>query len=247
MRMSVLKSSHRFISIMKPLFFRERLKLLRCARFGVVALAGVAATWSWAQTREVKPSQKMVPIIANYRDWTLVNQTPAPMDPTVAMMCADIPLSTAPNLSKTAVMGSGGPHQKKWINVFVNDAGKAAMLTAKKPQFPVGTVIVKEKLAAPQLKSKSKGSTPAKPKPSQEPELLTVMIKREAGYNKTGGDWEYMVADGPGRTIAERGKLARCQSCHRPYKSTDYVVRSYLPTSIMEALRDSDMASVVKK
>ena len=42
-------------------------------------------------------------------------------------------------------------------------------------------------------------------KESTSPELLTVMIKREAGFNSDNGDWEYMSLDGTGSEVQVRG------------------------------------------
>ena len=84
-------------------------------------------------------------------------------------------------------------------------------LFPKLPSFPVGTVLVKEKFN--------------NPKGTGTPELLTAMVKREKGYNPACYDWEFLVLDGKAERILERGKLARCQSCHQAegYKSTDGV------------------------
>jgi hypothetical protein len=67
-----------------------------------------------------------------------------------------------------------------------------------------------------------------------------VMIKHKAGYNPKNGDWEYMVTDGAGRKVSQRGQIESCQNCHRPYAKTDYVVRSYLPKEVRIALKDLD-------
>ena len=87
------------------------------------------------------------------------------------------------------------------------------MLTKKNPKFPVGTVIVKEKLTTAE---------------SKDVELLTVMIKREKGYNSEVGDWEFLTFNGAGTETTARGKLENCQTCHLVEKSTDYVSRRYI-------------------
>ena len=203
---------------------------------GVTTTVAIFAVVCRAQVEPKKP--KMVPIVRDYTDWKLVNAEPAIMDAAVAVMCAPAPppMPESRSLAASAVLGSGGPHEKKWINVFVNSTGEAAMMTQKNPRFPVGTVIVKQKLAIPAAKGKS--AAPAKPAPDQKPELLTVMIKRETGYDAANGDWQWMVTDGPGTQVVESGQLKSCQGCHRPFASTDFVVRSYLPASVVEALRD---------
>ena len=78
--------------------------------------------------------------------------------------------------------------------------------------FPVGTVFTKEKFD--------------NPRGTGTPELLTAMVKREKGYNPSCYDWEFLVLDGKAERILERGKLARCQSCHqdKQYQRTDGVV-----------------------
>ncbi len=151
-------------------------------------------------------------VIAGYRHWTRVNPKPAMVSAQVAQLCAP---AFAPN--------PNGPHgPDKYITVYVNEIGRHAMMEEKTPQFPQGSVIVKEKL------------TTAK---SATPELLTVMVKREHGYNPESGDWEYMIVNGDGLTVQERGKLENCQSCHLMDKNTDYVSRNYLPAEVAKQLK----------
>src|SRR6266851_6104249 len=65
--------------------------------------------------------------------------------------------------------------------VYANDLARVPISSASKSRFPVGSIIVREKL----LKADDK-----------EPELLAVMIKRERGYNPAGGDWSFLTVDG---------------------------------------------------
>ena len=151
-------------------------------------------------------------LIAGYRQWTRVNPKPALVLARVAQLCAP---ASAPN--------PNGPHgPDKYITVYVNEIGRHAMMEERAPHFPQGSVIVKEKLKTPT---------------SSTPELLTVMVKRERGYNPESGDWEYMIVDGGGLKIQERGKLENCQSCHVMDKNTDYVSRNYLPAEVQKALK----------
>lgn len=149
--------------------------------------------------------------LANYRQWTLVNPTPQLMEPLPAMSCIMIPGRQEPS-----------PHLHKYISVFVNSIGREAMMTKLKPKFPVGSIIVKEKLESPE---------------STEPEVLTVMIKRKSGYNPENGNWEYLVLDGAATKIVEQGKLERCAVCHRSYTRSDFVTRTYLPENVVRALK----------
>ena len=148
--------------------------------------------------------------LSGYKKWTLVNPVPQQMEPLAAIDCVAI-------IGRT----EGSPHLHKYVSVYVNETGRAAMMTQRSPSFPPGSMIVKEK-----LNNKS----------SQTPELLTAMIKHEKGYNQGSGDWEYAVLDGAASEIKERGKLASCQDCHSKYKHSDFVTRTYLPPEVSRKL-----------
>jgi hypothetical protein len=114
------------------------------------------------------------------------------------------------------------PHESKFIRVWVNKIGRKALLEMKTPNFPVGSMIIKEKLAEEK---------------SETPELLTAMVKRERGYDTAGGDWEYAVLQGSPFKIIASGKLDNCQACHYPQKEDGYVFRDYLPQDVADTLR----------
>lgn len=156
---------------------------------------------------------RLIEEIQGYKNWTRVNPQPVNMDAAVAQMCA------APTGPRSA---DKNPHLHKFITVYVNETGRRAMMEERTPNFPRGSVIVKEKLASPDAAA---------------PELLTVMIKREKGFNPESGDWEYMVTDGAGLEVQARGRLQSCQACHEMNKSTDFINRSYLPNDLLKALR----------
>lgn len=166
--------------------------------------ASASATAASAEPEEVLTR------LSKYRTWTLVNPVPVKMDSVVAALCA-------PALPRPA-----NPHQNKFISVYVNDVGQRAMLTERAPEFPQGSMIVKEKLSD---------------KESQAPELLTAMLKREKGYNPESGDWEYLVLNGAASKVLERGRLASCSSCHAAYSGTDFVTRRYLPDDVRRKLK----------
>jgi hypothetical protein len=178
------------------------------------SLAGAAK--SGRETPTVKPLELSGrEVINGYRQWTQVNPTPNVFASQIAIQCA------APNPDQLK-MEAANPHRDKYIVVYVNELGKHAMLHEKVPHFPEGAVIVKEKLPA---------------KDSTTPELLTVMMKRESGYNPQSGDWEYMALDGAGMEVQARGRLANCQACHLLHKDSDYVSRNYLPYELWKKLR----------
>lgn len=153
--------------------------------------------------------------IKDYKTWTKVNDKPQRVESKLAMQCA--------RASKAQIdEDARNPHNDKYINVYVNSIGKTEMLTKKLPKFPQGTVIVKEKLTTAE---------------STSPELSTVMIKREKGFNIDGGDWEYMVVNGEATEVTAKGKLENCMACHSAEKATDYVSRRYLPYKVWQTLK----------
>jgi hypothetical protein len=154
--------------------------------------------------------------INGYRKWIRVNPTPLYLDYEIASLCS----IASPEQVKVA--DKSNPHNRKFFTVYVNAVGQKAMMKSAKPLFPVGSIIVKEKLPA---------------KNSKSPELLTVMIKRQREYDSAKGDWEYLVLNGTGTKIQGRGKIETCQSCHTFRKDTDYIFRTYLPHEISKKLR----------
>ena len=148
--------------------------------------------------------------LSKYKTWTLVNPKPVLMDQVAAAACA------APNI------GTLSPHSNKYILVYVNEVGRAAMMSKKSPRFPQGTIIVKEKLSE---------------ETSRLPELLTVMVKRGEGYDQGNGNWDYLVVSGDGSRVERPANVRSCQTCHLAHKGSDYVSRIYLPNSVRERLK----------
>lgn len=193
-----------------PLFNLAIILLLavQCACMAVNGGDAIKAETSAAAKKEAFGDDA----IADYKHWTRVNPVPAVFEANVATLCAAANLATVKN----------DPHHDKFLTVFVNEIGRKSMLEEKSPHFPQGTIIVKEKM-------------PAKDSPT--PELLTVMMKREAGFNPENGDWEYLVFDGAGKQVQARGRLDNCQACHTMVAHTDFVYRSYLPPELRAKLR----------
>ena len=152
--------------------------------------------------------------VSGYKSWAKINPKPLKLPAALNVLCA------APTPAGR-IDASSNPHRQKYFTVYVNEVGRRAMTEQARPQFPQGSIIVKEKLPDENAAA---------------PELLTVMIKREAGFNPQGGDWEYLVFDGAAAKVEARGKLENCQSCHAANKAGDYVFRSYLPDQMRNQL-----------
>lgn len=202
---------------------RKESRVLVIAVLAAIMLIGLAATY--LPLRSVRSGEAAsgsddhdaVKAIAGYRNWTKVNPKPEFMLPATAALCAMVLPPTG-----TDVNTGTNPHRRKYITVYVNESGRKAMMEQASPKFPEGSVIVKEKLSEPS---------------STSPELLTVMIKREKGFNPETGDWEYAVFDGTGTKLESRGKLSNCQGCHVSRPNSDYVFRTYLTDEVRNKLK----------
>jgi hypothetical protein len=87
-----------------------------------------------------------------------------------------------------------GPHLNARVNIYVNQT-TADFIATNGAVFPVGAVIVKEKIGYDKKVSDIGG-----------------MIKRDKGYDPANGDWEYFFYT-PGAKFST-GKLANCIDCH---------------------------------
>lgn len=181
------------------------------------ACACVETSGSQKDSPEQPPRERAAgaELVAGYKAWTRVNPEPAVFHSKLAFLCA-------PPTEAQLRRERENPHLNKFITVYVNGPGRRAMLEEKRPRFPAGTLIVKEKLPA---------------RDSSEPELLTAILKHEAGYDPEGGDWEYLVLDGQGKEVRARGKLESCRACHQTYPDTDFVSRNYLPYELYKKLK----------
>ena len=107
------------------------------------------------------------------------------------------------------------PHEKNnqtFARIFANELANAEIYKDA-PKFAVGSIIVREKLLnADDLK----------------PELVTVMVKREKGFSRKTGDWEYLVVEGDLNKITKRETVSSCSKCHANAANTDFVFKTYL-------------------
>jgi Cytochrome P460 len=92
--------------------------------------------------------------------------------------------------------------------VYVNELARKAYVASPTPVFPVGSVLVREKLMRLN---------------ATKPQVLTVMIKREKGFNPAGGDWSFLAIDGAGTKVHQRKKKGSCLECHQGAMSRDFV------------------------
>ncbi len=96
--------------------------------------------------------------------------------------------------------------------VYANELARIALLAGQDSTFPTGSTIVRERLLT------EDGITP---------EALTVMVKRERGFNPDAGDWEFLMVDGAVGKVEKREKRGDCLGCHVSKKSQDFTFRTY--------------------
>lgn len=96
--------------------------------------------------------------------------------------------------------------------VYANDLAKAE-IEKTNPQFPVGSIIVREKHLSAE---------------SETPETVIAMVKREKGFSKKTGDWEFFIFNGADLKMQKRETKGDCAKCHVQAEKTDWVFRDYL-------------------
>lgn len=99
-------------------------------------------------------------------------------------------------------------HDASYGVVYANDLAREAIASDGRAKFPVGSTIVREKLPREE---------------ATQPELVAVMIKRAAGFNPKGGDWEFVTTDGMLTKVSERQKTGSCLECHSKQADRDFV------------------------
>jgi len=198
--------------------------------FATFSLLGFFAFLTLALEPEKAPAAPKPP--GENRDWlsfiaarektmTRVTDKPLSMDLQVAARCrAPLPKD----------LPEDNPHRGHYVHVYVTPGDEKKIRTGE-GTYPVGTLIVKEKLPGIFAQSaKDPKAVTADNLPLHDPELFTVMLKREAGYHPECGDWEFMVVSGDMKQVLARGKLDSCVECHQQYKQTDYVTQLYSAT-----------------
>jgi hypothetical protein len=148
-------------------------------------------------------------LLNQYRTLQRMTPNPHPVDAYTSMLCRGL---TQEDIDRTDQ--ASGPHARAFVHIYAN-ALAAKALTDSASVYPVGAVIIKEKLA---------DFSP--PDATQSTNSLGGMRKREAGYDPENGDWEYFYQAAGG--ILESGKMANCTQCHSQKKPQDYVFKNWL-------------------
>ena len=138
--------------------------------------------------------------VKEYRKMFRVNEKPIDMVEETKIMCAP----------PSAVYG---PHYNPGVVYYINEiAGQGLKTYLEKKQFPVGSIIVKEK-----QERRTEDSV----------QIITVMKKAREGSGEDS--WDYKMYDVSKWVELDPSKqkipflIHGCISCHRRYKDNDYV------------------------
>lgn len=180
---------------------------------GVLYLAGCASS----SDRMQEGSLKAEVIAKSYINYRLMTHHPVSVDPFVMERCGPTFKS---QLDEARV--KHGPHANAVINVLMNELA-AGTFTNRALPYPVGSVIVKQKLIQEYYDEKLSQTVLAM-------NGVGGMIKRAPGYDPANGDWEYFYLENSEALYflekpkkIESGRLASCVACHAYAHTTDHV------------------------
>jgi hypothetical protein len=185
---------------------------------GTIGRGGVAAHMRWLARGliaailagcNVPASPGTAPALAEpaeFATWPRVTEKPVQVGPELAMLCVTHP-SDGARAHASAI--PGGLHHSIVVRVSPN---AIAAYREGRP-LPAGAVVVKEKY------DDASASGPLR--------AYGVMIKRAAGYDPRGGNWEYGFVTLDSTATVTRGRLAACAGCHESARRTDYLFRKH--------------------
>ena len=145
-------------------------------------------------------------IAASYGSLRSMTSEPVLVDADLARLC-----TVATQAALDAARERSGPHALSAVRIYMSDAAAKEFVEIN-PRYPVGSVIVKEKVrwgAADDA-----GGNPPR-------NGVGGMIKRAPGYDPAHGDWEYFYFEEAAKI--ERGRIESCIRCHRRAADTDHV------------------------
>ena len=161
----------------------------------ILALSLVFAMSSAAARHDIGiPSQ-----LAGYRSWKKLTPEPRLVPFQLVMWCAPTTMESQLDEARK----THGPHANRWVTSYANAIAAAAIEANDASEFPIGSVIVKEKRIGPG---------------DEKPEGVGVMTKRGAKFAASGG-WEFQFYP----AAKDAASLDHCVAWHRSGASRDYV------------------------
>lgn len=117
--------------------------------------------------------------------------------------------STTITGDRTGILGNAHEGSAGFREVYVNSAGLPVSSGSAAVPYAEGSIILKE---AYKDSGGAKGAL----------ESLTVMVKRESGYDGENGNWEYIMLT-PEMKVQAQGRLSGCISCHLAAEEDDFI------------------------
>jgi hypothetical protein len=170
---------------------------------------GVLATRSGKPADEILTPEKV--LLEGYARYACLTPPDYEVDAGLLMLCRGANPTDVVEAEKHT-----GPHAFAQVRVLMNLSAEAAQKSGTKT-FPVGAVVVKEKVAHPY---------PYLPDAPRRLSGVTGMIKRAPGYDPANGDWEYFIQE-TGAPL-EKGKIVTCIGCHQKAPGPDHLFARWL-------------------
>lgn len=176
------------------------------ATITAAVLLAVFAAFTALLRADPRPGLADYKELRDYASWQEVTSGPHQVLPEISELCAP-PFPPDPHPGAMEAQG-----KDRYIRVFASSHIASLLREPRVESYPEGSVVAKVKLI----------------EGSSEPTGVAFMIKREAGYNPEGRDWEYFLFEGKPLELSARGALSTCQDCHGEQDYTDGLYRSYL-------------------
>lgn len=144
-------------------------------------------------SNSVLSDEEIQAIVDDYRTWMRLNEEPFNVSATLWALCR------LPSAEEEAYLDS--PHAEYYINVYVNELGRNVITQEGPRTFPVGTVIVKEKLATLEGEVRNE---------------LGIMVKNDSS------EWQYLYWD-DGTFYQSPDEVGHCAECHSAETEGDSV------------------------
>ena len=179
----------------------------------------VATLGAWSQSTPPSapdPQPDVSEIAASFTNYVQITKERVLVNPVLALSCIG-----ASKQQVDAARVKFGPHANTAILIYMNKPAADAF-RASSTAFPVGAVVVKQKMLCGYRDDDGKWVRPANTG-------VGGMVKRPAGYDPGHGDWEYFYFEDPKKI--ESGRISSCVQCHEAAKSKDYVFGTWNKTS----------------
>ena len=118
----------------------------------------------------------------------------------------------ASSIEKPADTSVSPDHGFTYGVVYANKLA-AAVVDKSAKEFPVGSILIRERLDT---------------RTATVPSAVIAMAKRDPGFSKDTGDWEFFMFDGKDMKLLLRQTVGNCATCHTRTRESDWVFLDHL-------------------